>query len=148
MIYAFGRFKSLNLYLLIPFLLICGTGSIMLITETETRTNTTYDAAGWVLAQKYGDDVEKLMSIHAIAPENEKKELMSGYGWGLTAVILNDKSGNDSMSVNQLLLILNKFPSVQQELLYEGVNHAFNKNITPQLDPQLLILLEKKWEIK
>ena len=148
MVCAFGRFKSLNLYLLIPFLLICGTGSIMLITETETRTNTTYDAAGWVLAQKYGDDVEKLMSIHAIAPENEKKELMSGYGWGLTAVILNDKSGNDSMSVNQLLLILNKFPSVQQELLYEGVNHAFNKNITPQLDPQLLILLEKKWEIK
>jgi hypothetical protein len=148
MIYAFNRFNKINFYILILWLVICGTGSIMMINETVTRSNSTYDATGWVLAQKYGDDVEKLMSIHAIAPKNEQNELMSGYGWGLTAVILHDKSGNDSVSVNQLLLILNKFPSIQQELLHEGVKHAFNKNITPQLDPQLLILLEQKWKIK
>lgn len=142
MIYAFGRFKKINLYLMIPWLLICGTGSIMLINQIFMRSNYNFDAAGCVLAQKYGDDVEKLISIYSVAPGNEKNEIMVGYGWGLTSAILDKKTTEDTLAVQKLVDLLQQFPDEHKENLFKGVQKAFAPDITPMLNQELLNEIE------
>lgn len=145
MIYAFLRFEKMSVPFLIAWLLLCGTGTIMLYQTTDTPEHNSSRATGCVIAQKYGNDVQKLMSIYKIVSPYEKTEIMIGYGWGLTSAILSDKTIKDSLSLQKLELLLNQFPSEQKELLHTGVQFAFSKNITPQLDPQILLMLEKKW---
>lgn len=100
--------------------MVCGTASIMFIQSAEAPQQRSARAAGWVLAQKYGGDVQKLMSIYQITPDNEKKEIMIGYGWGLTAEILDGKTINDSISLQKLELLLNEIPDAIDLLARRG----------------------------
>lgn len=148
MIYAFLRINKLGLYVLIIWLTVCGTASIMFVQSAEAPQQMSSRAAGWILAQKYGGDVQKLMAIYQIAPDNEKEEIIIGYGWGLTAEILDGKTVNDSISIQKLELLLNEFPTTHKQLIHTGVVYAFQEHITPALDPQILMFLEKKWGIR
>ena len=71
---------------------------------------------------------------------------MVGYGWGLTSVILDKKSSEDTLAVQKLVDLLQQFPDEHKENLFKGVQKAFAPGITPVLDFHLLNQLEYSWK--
>ena len=120
------------------WIIICGIFSTVYLTSAKPVTSGLYSAEGWILAKKYGEDVSMLMRLYKTAPADQQEELMIGFGWGLTATLLQDKSEKDSLRVKQLVKIYNQFPKTQQTLLKQGIQQSFKPGITPILDPKLI----------
>jgi hypothetical protein len=87
-IYAFQQTGKLRFTLSASWILICFYFSVTFMNDVTPQKDISYRAAGWVLARKYGDQPVKLKSLKAVAPEDAKQELMIGFGWGLTATLL------------------------------------------------------------
>jgi len=132
-----GKFK---LYLLTAWIILCSVASFQYISATPKITQPAYRAAGWVLAKKYGDHVNKLFQIHAITETRYQDELLIGFGWGLSAAILQNKS--DSGSIEKLIQVVKQCPEKYKPEIIQGVRYSFAKGITPVLDPELLTLLD------
>ena len=145
LIYAFLKFEKIGTYFMIAWLLVCGSGIFIFFKTTKQPEQYAYRAAGWVLAEKYGDDTKKLMSIYHVTPDDQKEEIMTGYGWGLTTVLLNEKNFPDTIALHKLIMLLDQFPLEQKEFLLLGAQHAFKPGITPVLEPELLLELENNW---
>lgn len=148
LIHAFLNANKLSIYFLILWITICGLATTMNFFLTKSPVQPAYRAAGWVLVQKYGEDINKLTDLYNVSPDEQKNETMVGYGWGFASAILNGKNENDTMTIHQLVNIINQFPEDQQRLLVLGVHHAFRNEITPVLDKKLLLMFDNAKKIK
>jgi hypothetical protein len=127
---------------------LCGVFSITYMISTEPKTTANYRASGWILARKYGDDPKHLIRLHSVAPFGERKELMIGFGWGLTATLMDGKTEKDTAAINQLMLLAQAFPAEERKLVFTGVEYAFSDGITPVLDQELLPEIERRLKLE
>lgn len=121
----------------IAFIAVCTISSMKNINHTERKNNEAYMAAGWILVSKFGSNKEKLQNLVNYVPIEGKNEVIKGYGWGLTSLILENSSQKYGIKLSKLLHLLNQFPAEYKPLLVEGVHFAFQPGITPILDKNL-----------
>lgn len=145
LLYLLQQIKRTGVYLCLIWICLCSLATIFYFTDTKPATPA-YRAAGWVLAQKYGDDRNKLMEISLLVSENNHNEIIAGYGWGLTAALLNNKTAVDIQEINSLVNMILDFPEDERPQLKEGVRYAFEEKITPLLDKNILPLLNLEGE--
>jgi hypothetical protein len=135
-----GKFKW---YIAGAWILLCGIASLQYIGSVQKVGQPLYRPAGWILANKYRDHPAKLFQIHAMAEKPYQDELLTGFGWGLSAAIL--KNGDNHVSVDELVSIIRSSPVNYQPGLIRGIYYSFNKGITPVLDQRLLIELRMRF---
>ena len=140
MINGFLHSGKLKWYLVSTWLILCGFASFQYMYAFRPIDKPTYRAAGWILARKYGDNVNKLFQIHAIAEIQCQDELLTGFGWGLSTALLKNKT--DTGSVNKLIQKLDQCPAVYQPGIIKGIYYSFTKGITPVLDQKLAAVLD------
>jgi len=134
-----GKFK---LYLVISWVLLCGIASLQYIYSAQRIEQPAYRPAGWVLAKKYGNDINKLFRISSVAATQYQDELSIGFGWGLSAIILGNKT--DTGSVTKLVQLTRQCPVKYQPEIIQGIYYSFSKGITPVLDQQLLPVINSQ----
>jgi hypothetical protein len=134
-----GKFKW---YFVCMWLILCGGASIQYMISTQPVQQPAYKAAGWILAMKYGGNINKLRQIDSATGIEYQNELLFGFGWGLSADIFKNRS--DSAAVEQLVHAINEYPLKEQPVVIEGVWYSFNKGITPLLDQRLPVMLEQR----
>ena len=101
-----------------------------------------YEAAGWVLATKIGDDPERLTKL---INENSlhKQELAFGYGWAFTEALFSENAQiSDAPKIFETLF--ESLPSDQQCAFSEGALFAFNKDGMPKMEKSYKSLIEGK----
>lgn len=140
LLYLLLQLRRTGVFLCIFWICLCSLATIFYCNNAKPATPA-YRAAGWVLAQKYGDDRDKLMEISLLVSDNNHNEVIAGYGWGLTAALLNNKTAADTLEISSLISILSDFPEEDRYELMEGVRYAFEEKITPVLDKNILPLL-------
>ncbi|MDB5210561.1 MAG: hypothetical protein JWQ30_1388, partial [Sediminibacterium sp.] len=142
MINGFVHSGRLKLYIVAGWILLCSVASLQYIRSSNKMEQPVYRAAGWVLANKYGNNLDKLFQIHSVAPNQYQEELLMGYGWGLSAAIF--KNSSDAVSVEKLISIISQCPRNYQPLIISGVYYSFEKGITPVLDQQLPAIISAR----
>ncbi len=138
-----GKFKW---WLVISWMLLCGVASIQYIYSAQKIDQPAYRPAGWVLAKKYGSDINKLFRIRSVAEPQYQDELVVGFGWGLSAAILENK--HDSASVEKLIQLARQCPVQNQPGIIAGIHYSFSNGITPALDQKLLPMIDSQLSIK
>jgi hypothetical protein len=133
---GFSASRSWRKILLPVWIVVCGFLSVQFMLNTKRAEQPAYRPAGWILVKKYGIDSRSLMTIHAAADPRYSNELMTGYGWGMTTVLLAGKP--DTGSIVKLVQAIREYPAVYHPHLMHGVRHAFINGITPVLDPRML----------
>lgn len=123
-------------YLLPAWITVCGLLSIQFMLTAKRSIQPAYRPAGWILMKKYAGNNDLLLHMHAVAGDQYKNELMTGYGWGLSALSLAGK--NDTVPVKELVRLIRQYPGMYRGQLINGVHYSFAPGITPTLDPKLL----------
>ena len=140
-IHAFVNTGKMRNMLIGSWLVVCSFFSITYIVKSVPEKSANYEATGWVLARKYGDQPEMLKQLKDAAPAAQRNDLLIGFGWGLTATLLTDVTERNSQPVNQLKNLYSQFPSTDQPYIRQGFDKAFSAGITPVLDKQLQDIL-------
>ncbi|NCI50622.1 hypothetical protein GWC95_11855 [Sediminibacterium roseum] len=122
------------------WLFVCGSASAYYMLGAPKATPA-YKAAGWILAKKYENAGDLLFAIPSVAPPGYRQELVEGFGWGLAAGLLRK---NDPASVAKLVALIWSAPQDLRQSLRTGVRHAFDKGVTPVLDPSFLVEIDLK----
>lgn len=137
-IHGFLRHGRAGAILTALWSLLCASASIAHMADQQQNERPSDRAAGWVLARKYGHDPVRLQRIASMAPPDARNEVLIGYGWGITAVLLEGRRADDTAAVNALHGTLLRFDRGDSALLDEGMRFAFSPGITPVLDAGLL----------
>jgi hypothetical protein len=140
MINGFVHTGKLKWYMAGAWLIICGIASLQYIGSAKKNDEPLYRPAGWILARKYRNDPGKLFRIHAMVDTSYGRELLVGFGWGLSAAICRNEAGH--AAVEKLVIIIRSSPVNDQPAMIEGVYYSFSKGITPVLDQRLLAELK------
>lgn len=133
---GYNNAGALKKYLLPVWISVCGLLSIQFMFTVKRSTQPAYRSAGWISISKYADNKDLLLNMHAVAGHRYQTELMTGYGWGLSALLLTGKA--DTASVKKLVQVIRQYPAPYHQQLMDGVRYSFAKNITPILDPGML----------
>lgn len=104
----------------------------------------TWEATGWVLAHKLGDDPPRLERLLELAPREARPKLASGFGWGLTATLLEEHPDASTHGVERIAGLIECFLPSSRPDIYSGVERAFAPGTTPALDPGLLPILRER----
>lgn len=134
MIAGFTYSGRKNYFLLFTWILICGIASIKYIDSTKKTEKPLYKAAGWVTARKFGHDITKMFMIREVTKKDYQDELTIGFGWGLSATILENKK--DTADLLKLVSKVNECPAQFRDKIIEGVMFSFSDKVTPVLDPK------------
>ncbi len=138
---GYSKFNLGRLFL--PVVLSFGViGYISEIIAARQENSMSYEAAGWVLATKIGDDPERLTKL---INENSlhKQELAFGYGWAFTEALFSENAQiSDAPKIFETLF--ESLPSVQQCAFSEGALFAFNKDGMPKMEKSYKSLIEGK----
>ncbi|HQQ93355.1 MAG TPA: hypothetical protein PLQ93_02275 [Bacteroidia bacterium] len=137
-LHVYKNIPGIHAFMRGGFILFCGFFSVLYTLQFNRIPEPEYKIAGWILARKYGDDVSMLNRIRSVAPEKHHNELSYGYGWGMAAHLLRDKTEQDTTAVTTLCRLYRQFPEAQKPLVEEGIRFAFLDWVTPTLEPQLL----------
>lgn len=129
-------------YMLTGWLLFCGAMSVRYFAGSG-KAMQTYKAAGWILAQKY--HAPNLFSFQNAAPSRYRSEVVQGFGWGLTAKMLCVSRPNPATAWMQTL---RQTPPALRTDMLTGARYAFNKGVTPVLNPGFLKLIDSSLFIK
>lgn len=99
-----------------------------------------YREAGWVLVRKYGHDPQQLARFTDKDNSDKTNRLYTGYGWGLTATLLENRCADDADSsrYHQLIDLLQALDEDYTPYIHRGVRYAFSPGITPVLDTVFL----------
>jgi MFS family permease len=136
--------QRLTNYLALTFIFLCSITSILYIQNYKKQTEPAHKVAGWILSRKYGNEPKRLLHMARSAKQEKAVELYYGYGWGITANLLEFSHPNDTAQINHLQSTFVAFELPQRALMMEGLHFAFAHGVTPVLDPALLPLLESK----
>lgn len=106
-------------------------------------------AIGWILGTKSGHDPQTLIAVIRQNPD-EKELLIQGIGWGVTASLFSDLGTTDTHTIevntNRLIQLSDALPGSFQKDLLTGVEYAFSTEVSPHLDPEIHIFIQKKIE--
>ncbi|MFK8037958.1 MAG: hypothetical protein AB8B74_06695 [Crocinitomicaceae bacterium] len=102
-------------------------------------------ATGWIIGTKLGHDKNGIVNI---LNDNPKKRslLIQGVGWGISASLLFDNDILDKVKTNskitRLVKLISEYPISFQSDLFNGVKFSFNPELSPKLNPELLLKIE------
>lgn len=122
--------------LLGAWLLFCGIAAVSYMRQPSAAPQPAYGAAGWILAKKYGDDVNTVFRIQEVAPAGYRDLVALGIGWGYAASLLSNPAHQNS--VQELVKVVGESPLMYRPKMVEGIHYAFHPGITPVLDTSLL----------
>lgn len=114
------------------WIILCIAGSGVFMWTAQPVKSVSYKETGWILARKFGDDPELLNRIRNRLPLTRQKEIMVGYGWGITTALFRETK-NERKSVLELKAIIDHFPKEYRKDVLTGVDFAFSPGITPVL---------------
>ncbi len=134
-----GKWKS---YLITTWILLCGIASVQYIVSAPQIDRPAYRAAGWILANKYGTNLDKLFAIRSVAETQFHDELLIGFGWGLSASILANRK--DTVAIEKLIRVIKQCPIAYRGGMIKGIHYSFNKGLTPVLDPELETIIDSR----
>lgn len=141
-IYGFSISEKRGHFFFTSWMILCISGTLLFSLKQPIITEPLYKPAGWILAKKFGHDVDQMIRINSMAEEKYRKDILFGYGWGLSATLF-EKSG-DSSAINKLINLVEKFPEENIDQVKTGVRFSFDSSVTPVLDKNVLFDLEKK----
>lgn len=103
-------------------------------------------AAGWTIGTKFGHDPRLLEAIIRHHPEQQKL-LTQGVSWGISVALFHDLNMPEDRitieaRVDQLEELLDQL-TLDKNDLTEGVHFAFSDQVSPKLDPTILIFMPK-----
>lgn len=131
-------------HVLILFLVLGIVRSGQLFTAEKSPPNDMFtQASGWILGTKLGHDPT---AVSAIIDDNvDKKELLiKGVGWGISTSLMDNNKGGITERIDQLVNLYFTYPVDYQEGLLEGIKFSFSDQVTPKLNPDLLMKIERR----
>ena len=121
--------------------------SQMFFTKKVDQQQEITKAAGWIMGTKLGHDISAITAIVDDKPE-QGKLLKQGIGWGIASAILYEGKAFSRQKadekVDELLALISQYPDSYQSDLLEGVKFSFGEQLTPRLNPDLLIKIKNK----
>lgn len=141
---GYGTVGRVSTWFRSAWVLGCGACSVVYIMGTAPHTTPNFQATGWVLARKYGDDPEHLIRILNTGSQDHRSDLYYGAGWGLSAALFDRRNAQDEDVLNEFDTLWQHFPVKEYPLLKSGVLHAFDPGITPILDPGIRSIIEDR----
>lgn len=142
--YELSFLRKIGERFLVLSLLVSFTFTGLYCYSTQAPTQAFIREEGWILGRKYGEDPAKMMALLKMSPEEQRKELTIGFGWGTSAALFSNKTLKDSTELNEFIRIFQNYPESQRADFYRGFRIAFQSGITPVLDSTLLPFLDKK----
>lgn len=134
---AYGTAGKVSTWLRGAWVLGCSAWAVGYMVGTAPCATPNFQATGWVLARKYGDDPQRLMRIIDTAPRDHRSDLYFGSGWGLAAALFDRKESTDLSVIREFDALWSQYPAMEHAVMKGGVLHAFDPGITPVLDPAL-----------
>ncbi len=141
-IYGYSISEKTGKMLFTSWMILCIAGTFYFTIKEPMNKQPLYKPTGWILAKKFGHDVNHLVRINSMADEKYKNDILFGYGWGLSATLF--ERSNDRSSIDQLLKIVKQFPLEKIDQVKAGVRFSFDSSVTPVLDKNALFELEKR----
>ena len=142
MIYGISISGKTGKMIFASWMILCIAGTFIFTIQQPLYKQPLYKPAGWILAKKFGHDVDHMLPINSMAEEKYRKDILFGYGWGLSATLFEHTG--DSSSINKLIHLVEKFPDEKIDQVKAGVRFSFDSSVTPVLDKNVLFELEKK----
>ena len=137
---GFIQSGKLKFYFVGAWLLLGSIASVLYVGDTHKIDHPAYRAAGWILAKKYVYHTDNLFRIHTNTEPAFQEELLIGFGWGLSATILENRT--DQGAIEKLIQIVKQCPGKYQPEILQGIHYSFSKGITPVLDKKLEGMLD------
>jgi len=141
-IYGYSISEKTGKMLFTSWMILCIAGTFYFTIKEPMNKQPLYKPTGWILAKKFGHDVNHLVRINSMADEKYKNDILFGYGWGLSATLF--EKSIDRSSIDQLLKIVEQFPLEKIDQVKAGVRFSFDSSVTPILDKNVLFELEKR----
>lgn len=91
---------------------------------------------GWVLANKFGHDPNRVLQIVDMADTAHQQEILIGVGWGTSSALLSSHSANTDYAedLSQLTTLLQQYPKEKQDQILEGIYFSFSPKVNPTID--------------
>jgi hypothetical protein len=137
MLEGFMAWTRVSSFLSGAWLLLCFSASVLYMTRTDRYDAPNDEATGWVLGRKFGDEPVRLLHIIGGAAQERKDDLLYGAGWGMTAALFDRRSTSDVEALAEFARIWSKIPLAERESMSVGVQRAFDRGVTPALEPAL-----------